>query len=296
MRIKVLLITYRRPSYISATINKLSKFDIELFVYSNAWNNEHSKQDVLKTRKIIEKKVKEKKVHHIYFRNDNLSVEKSIPAAIDWFFSKVDKGIVLEDDCIPMNGSIHLFKDVLSEIQAKQLIHINLNYKFSGSQKLIDKLTFSQVKLVNVWGWASNSHTWFSSKNDRKVKIKEFLNLFSGTRIKKIDALIYYILYILNYANLIKTWDFIYAVNVLVSGAIILQVYPSLIKNNGADQFSSNHHYNHNLPKYMKKRPIGFEYDTFLLKNLYRKMLINFNFRRIKNLINRLIYVQFNPR
>lgn len=295
MKIKVLLITYRRDSYIAETINKLANYDIELFVYSNAWNDENSKLDVLKTRSIIKTKVSEGKVQHTYFRDDNLSVEESIPTAIDWFFSKVDKGIILEDDCIPLPGSILLFKEVLAEIKKNQLIHINLNYKVNELQKSKSKLTLSNVKLVNVWGWASNSHTWFSSKKDHRVNAKEFLRLFSGTGIKKLDALVYYLLYIFNYLNLIKTWDFIYAVNVLVAGAKILQVYPNLITNNGADQFSSNHHFNHNLPKCIGKQPLGFEYDRFLLKNLYRKMLLNLDLRRVKNLLNRLTNILINP-
>jgi len=295
MKIKVLLITYRRASYIAATINKLSNYDTEVFVYSNAWNDENSKLDVLQTRNIIETKVSEGKVQHTYFRDDNLSVEESIPTAIDWFFSKVDKGIILEDDCIPLPGSIPLFKEVMSKIKKNQLIHINLNYKVNELQKSKNQLTMSDVKLVNVWGWASNSHTWFSSKKDHRVNAKEFLRLFSGTGINKLDALVYYLLYVFNYLNLIKTWDFIYAVNVLVTGAKILQVYPNLITNNGADQFSSNHHFNHNLPKCIGKQPLGFEYDRFLLKNLYRKMLLKLDLRRVKNLLNRLMNILINP-
>ena len=289
MNIKVLLITYRRTSHIDAIIDKLSNYETEVFVYSNSWSDENSKLDVLRTRNIIEMKVSEGKVQHTYFRDDNLPVEESIPTAIDWFFNKVDKGIILEDDCIPLTGSIPVFKEVLSEIKKNQLIHINLNYKSNMLHKSKSKLTLTEVKLVNVWGWASNSHTWFNSKTDRRVYVKEFLRPFSGTGIKKLDTLVYYFLYVLNYFNLIKTWDFIYAVNVLVAGAKILQVYPNLITNNGADQFSSNHHFNHSLPNSNGRQPVGFKYDQFLLKNLYRKMLLKLNFRRIRNLFIRLM-------
>jgi len=294
MKINVLLITYRRASYIDAIIDIFSNHDTEVFVYSNAWNDKNSKLDVLQTRNIIETKVNEGKVQHTYFRDDSLTVEESIPTAIDWFFSKVDKGIILEDDCIPLPYSISLFKQVLSEIKKNQLIHINLNYKANKLQESKNQLALSEVKLVNVWGWASNSHTWFTSKKDHRVNAKEFLRLFSGTGIKKLDALVYYSLYALNYFNLIKTWDFVYAVNVLAAGAKILQVYPNLITNNGADQFSSNHHFNHNLPTCTGKQLLGFEYDQFLLKNLYRKMLLNLNLRRVKNLINRLMNILIN--
>ena len=125
MTIKILLITYRRAAYIAETINELADNNTEIFVYSNAWNEENSKFDVLQTRSIIEAKVREGKVQHTYFRDNNLPVEKSIPTAIDWFFSNVEKGVILEDDCIPLPGSVKSFKEVLSEVKKNQLIHIN---------------------------------------------------------------------------------------------------------------------------------------------------------------------------
>ncbi len=35
------------------------------------------------------------------FREKNLGCAKAIPGAIDWMFSHVDEGIILEDDCVP---------------------------------------------------------------------------------------------------------------------------------------------------------------------------------------------------
>ena len=38
------------------------------------------------------------------FREKNKSTKFAVPEALDWFFSKVEEGIILEDDCVPVDG------------------------------------------------------------------------------------------------------------------------------------------------------------------------------------------------
>lgn len=35
------------------------------------------------------------------FRDENLGCKRAVSSAIDWFFSHVEEGIILEDDCVP---------------------------------------------------------------------------------------------------------------------------------------------------------------------------------------------------
>lgn len=287
MKTNVLLITYRRSTHIASIIDEISKSDVEIFVYSNYWADESVKKDVKYAREIILEKVKEGKVQHVNFTNKNLSVEKSIPYAIDWFFDNVTKGIILEDDCIPTSELALVIKHIMPKIEKQNKIHINLNHKLSYASNSSDQFVLSNVKLVNVWGWASNAYTWNKSREINRITLKEFLQGFSDTNIKTRDTIPYYIMYLFNYYKFINTWDFIYAVNVLNMGAEILQVHPNLIDNRGADIYSSNHHFNHELNHASKNVLVGYEYDEFLLKNLYRPMLLTINLRRVRNLFRR---------
>ena len=40
-------------------------------------------------------------VLHTLFRNENLGCKYAVSDAISWFFRHEDKGIILEDDCLP---------------------------------------------------------------------------------------------------------------------------------------------------------------------------------------------------
>jgi hypothetical protein len=44
------------------------------------------------------------------FRKENLGCREAISSAITWFFDNVDKGIILEDDCLPSESFFHFVK------------------------------------------------------------------------------------------------------------------------------------------------------------------------------------------
>ena len=97
----VLLITYRRSKNISKQIDKLISTGFkDIYIYSNCWRDlQKDKAAVENTREIILSYYKEyKKKININFSKSHLTVDKSITSAINWFFSNVNYGIILEDD------------------------------------------------------------------------------------------------------------------------------------------------------------------------------------------------------
>src|SRR5688572_28944151 len=52
-------------------------------------------------REIVQKIDWTCEVKHL-FREKNLGCGKAVSGAIDWFFTHVDEGIILEDDCLPV--------------------------------------------------------------------------------------------------------------------------------------------------------------------------------------------------
>ncbi|MDA7592284.1 hypothetical protein N8714_01290 [Rhodobacteraceae bacterium] len=284
----ILLITYRRLEHVAKIIDSLSHENVKFYVYSNAWNDKDSEQDVKIVRSVIRDKISEGKVYKVFWNKVYLPVEHSIPFAVDWFFNQVDCGLVLEDDCVVNEGAYQIISMLFSSIQNKDLKHINLHNKIDFGFLNIEDRRLDTVKLVSVWGWISNSYTWNTANCDINVNLSNYLKSFDGSGISRFHALIYFFLYLLNKYNLIKSWDFIYAARIICSGAEVVQVYPSLITSKGLDKYSTNHKFNHELNIDPSKVPFGFEYDSYLLKNLYSKMLFKINFRRIKNLFSRI--------
>ena len=93
------------------------------------------------------------------FRDENAGCKNGVSAAINWFFSQEDEGIILEDDCLP---AISFFKfcDTLLEkyrhdTRIRHITGCNLQFgkKWGNSSYYFSNRT-------HVWGWASWRRVW----------------------------------------------------------------------------------------------------------------------------------------
>lgn len=289
LKIDVLVITYRRSTYLKEIFQKLASLDANIFVYSNGPSDEACKRDVMRCRAIIGDYVAAGVVAKTKFLTDNLPVQLSIPTSISWFFENVGSGIVLEDDCVPTGRWKEAFLTVARLVDNKALVHINMHNKINVADNQELTIRLDAVKLVNVWGWASNCHTWSTINAIEDASFRRLITSFKGTSIPSSLLVSYYILYLLNKHDIIKTWDFIYTVRACCSGAAICQLSPSVITNTGMDEFSSNHNYTPEMVTEGGKLVFGFEYDELLLNSLYRPMLLKFNIKRVINLYRRIV-------
>ena len=53
-----------------------------------------------------------------YFREENAGCKYGVSAAINWFFSHQEEGIILEDDCLPANSLFQILRYFIREIPA----------------------------------------------------------------------------------------------------------------------------------------------------------------------------------
>jgi len=93
------------------------------------------------------------------FKDGNVGCKHAVSAAISWFFSHEEEGIILEDDCLPAN-SFFRFCDTLLEKyrQDTRVRHITgCNLQF-GKKWGSGSYYFSNR--THVWGWASWRRVW----------------------------------------------------------------------------------------------------------------------------------------
>jgi hypothetical protein len=92
------------------------------------------------------------------FQEVNLGCGKGPATAIDWFFENVDKGIILEDDCLPNNSFFVFCETMLKRFENNACImHISGN-NFHLSQ--IGNESYYLSKLPHTWGWATWRRAW----------------------------------------------------------------------------------------------------------------------------------------
>lgn len=114
------------------------------------------------------------------YRDTNLGCGLGPANAISWFFSHVDQGIILEDDCLPSPSFFQFCEELLEKYK-----NDNQVFLISGSNPLQEYKTDTSYifsKYAGIWGWATWKRAWnnydFSmsswSNPDNKQKLKTY--------------------------------------------------------------------------------------------------------------------------
>ncbi|WP_145017675.1 hypothetical protein [Geobacter argillaceus] len=132
------------------------------------------------------------------FQERNLGCRFGPSTAISWFFENVEKGIILEDDCLPDHSFFTYCEDLLNRYHNDNRI-----YSINGSNLAYSGCEFSYCfsRFMNMWGWA----TW------RRVANKIDYDLLYWKKMKFRKLWLYRKLNVGNYfeldINWIQYWD-----------------------------------------------------------------------------------------
>lgn len=93
------------------------------------------------------------------FREENLGCGKGPVAAIDWFFKYVERGIILEDDCLPDLSFFTFCEELLNRYEKDEKIMMisGDNFQF-GERRGDSSYYFSRYNYT--WGWATWRRAW----------------------------------------------------------------------------------------------------------------------------------------
>lgn len=167
------------------------------------------------------------------FRNKNLGCRDAVSSAITWFFSHVEEGIILEDDCLP-DKSFFLFCSALLEKYRnnENIMHISGANFQKGKKRGTASYYFSVMPLI--WGWASWRRAWKHYSVDMKglenyIQDPRFINIFK----KKYFADFYCKKLIQTQNGNINTWDYQWAFAVWKNKGICITPNENLVTNIG---------------------------------------------------------------
>lgn len=185
----------------------------------------------------------------ILFRDKNLGCKQAVSGAINWFFEEEEKGIVLEDDCLPSSSFFSFCSDMLEKYKNNERVgHISGANFQQGIKRGEASYYFS--KLPHIWGWASWRRAWINYD----VNMSSFPNFhlshleslashspFKDTWYERLEA---------TYRGQINTWDYQYSYFMIVHNYLSIAPNYNFIKNIGfgADAtHSTEDHINANL-------------------------------------------------
>lgn len=160
MQIPILLLVYNRyegTEKLIKILNKIKPKKIYIAADGPKLNNIIDIANCSRVRKLFDKINWRCKIYKKY-NNYNLGCKESITRSLNWFFSKVKEGIVLEDDCLPNKSFFRFCNVMLKKYRYNNKIFCISGSNYSKNTKIKSSYYFS--KYPHCWGWASWRRAW----------------------------------------------------------------------------------------------------------------------------------------
>lgn len=184
--LSVLIIGYRRSINIELLIrtcinNNINKIYIALDNVINKGKDSQAIQDHLDCRKIIETAMQSNPgLIEFAIQERNVGCAVGVLSACNWFFSEVNYGIVLEDDCIPSSDFFKFVVDQFYNLEANANAWLICGTQLVTYDQNLQGAYISKYALT--WGWATTSTKWvemyraITAKNNTPRSLSQVIN------------------------------------------------------------------------------------------------------------------------
>lgn len=169
-------------------------------------------------------------------REQNLGCRDAVSTAIGWFFSHVEEGIILEDDCLPSDCFFSYCKQLLETHRQDERVMMVSGNSYRP-EYLGDCASYYYSRLPRVWGWASWRRAWSHYDVDMGG-LADFLKGGAMTRLwEDPDIRAYWTRKLLDTRlGRINTWDFQWYYAIWRREAMVARPAVNLIENLGMDE------------------------------------------------------------
>ena len=93
------------------------------------------------------------------FRDQNMGCGLGVSGAISWFFSQVESGIILEDDCLPDSSFFTYCQELLEKYKENSDVFLISGTNMQNGNKRGEGSYFFSNYCI-TWGWASWRRAW----------------------------------------------------------------------------------------------------------------------------------------
>jgi hypothetical protein len=180
--IPILFLIFNRPDTTQQVFNKIKEIRPSfLFVAADGPREGKNEDKKCEAARAIIKQVDWDCDLRTSFSEKNLGCKKAVSSGINWFFKNVEKGIILEDDCLPDLSFFTFCSQMLEKYRTDdRIMHIGGTNFQDGVQRGMGSYYFS--RLVHVWGWA----TWRRAWEKYDLFIKSFPRFIEQNYIQEI--------------------------------------------------------------------------------------------------------------
>lgn len=157
----VLLLVFNRPEFTEVALQRLREVQPSR-LYVAADGPRHGRSDDQSRCEAVRALIDEVDWPcdvHRRFQDSNLGCKRGVESGINWFFSQVERGIILEDDCIPDDSFFPYAESLLSRYADDERVMM-----ISGTNRLgcwpSDRHSYHFTRHGTIWGWATWRRAW----------------------------------------------------------------------------------------------------------------------------------------
>lgn len=93
------------------------------------------------------------------FRERNLGCKLAVSQAISWFFSEVDEGIIVEDDCVAHPSFFRFAAELLEHYRDDERVAMVSGDNFQKGRRRT-QYSYYFSRYTHIWGWATWRRAW----------------------------------------------------------------------------------------------------------------------------------------
>lgn len=167
------------------------------------------------------------------FRDRNLGCKVAVSSAINWFFSQVEEGIILEDDTLPNQSFFGFCAQLLQYYRDNpKVMHISGNNFQGGTLRGDGSYYFSIYN--HIWGWATWRRAWQHYDQEMKA-LSGFLkaNKINRYTTQSQEQIHWIDMFTKVRDGLIDTWDYQWTFTIWSQGGISVLPNVNLVTNIG---------------------------------------------------------------
>jgi len=248
----ILFLIFNRPDVSARTFKSISEIKPEkLFIAADGprLGNQEDIELCKKTRATVLGLIDWPCKVETLFRNENVGCRRAVSEGITWFFTHVEAGIILEDDCFAAPDFFPYCEKMLEEYKDNPTVGMIQGTNFLGDNQCQDLYFFS--KFIIVWGWATWRNKWSlyrdGLENWSEVRNSQWLqNIFNNKNVSRYYTLVFDTMS----EGIVDTWDSNWVYVLLCTHQLVICPTRNLISNIGfiGTFVNKSHHHLMNLP------------------------------------------------
>lgn len=235
LKVPILFVIFNREDTTKVVFEQIKQYKpTSLFIAADGPRNEAEAAVCARTREYVIKNIDWECDVQTLFREKNLGCGKAVSSAISWFFTHVEMGVILEDDCVPNKSFFQFCADMLmTHKENDNVMHVSGTWYLEP-----EKEDYIFSKHPFIWGWATWRRAWekynIELHNDNISTIEQtiFLNLKSAAQTA---------FWIQNFNHLLEqgfnyTWDYQWIYSIWRCNGITISPTQNLISNIGFNE------------------------------------------------------------